>query len=113
MSENSVTTADTTASRGIRPSTLVVAAGFGVIYAYYLWDAIRSLVVLPELYDSIGVGRETAPWTLLIAGVIVPPVVYLLALVVGRRHTLGGKALILLAGLGLLACMSLGLIALA
>jgi hypothetical protein len=85
----------------------------GVFYAYYLFDAIRSLVVLPGQYEALGLSRADAPWALLVLGVLVPVVVFVAALVMGRRHTLVGRGLILIAGLGVVACLSLGIIALA
>ncbi|PRY69106.1 hypothetical protein B0I08_103312 [Glaciihabitans tibetensis] len=91
---------------------IAVTALFGVIYAYYLWDAIRSMIELPAQYELVGLGRENAPWTLLVAGVILPVVVYIAALIVGARRGVAARALILLVGLGALACLSLSVIAL-
>jgi hypothetical protein len=88
------------------------AAVFGLIYAYYLWDAIRSLVVLPGYYESAGLGRGAAPWTLLIAGLVIPIVGYAAAFLLGLRRKLFGRALIFLVGLAAVACLSLGVIAL-
>jgi hypothetical protein len=91
---------------------IVVAVVFGVVYSYYLWDAIRSMIELPAQYELVGLGRENAPWTLLIAGVIVPVVVYIAALIAGARRSVLARVLIFLVGLGALACLSLSIIAL-
>lgn len=90
-----------------------VAIVLGLFYVYYLFDAIRSLVILPGQYEQLGLSRADAPWALLIIGVLVPVVVYVLAFVVGLRRNAAGKALVLLAGLGLVACLNLSIIALA
>lgn len=102
------------ASAGRRPTwpSATVAALFGLLFAYYLWDAIRSLVVLPAEYESLGLGRDAAPWTLLIIGVLIPVVVYGAALVVGLRRNVFARALLFLVGLATVASLSLGVIAL-
>lgn len=93
-------------------TTVAVAVVFGLFYAYYLFDAIRSLIELPAQYDLVGLGRENAPWTLLVLGVVIPVVVFLAALIVGRRRSVGSQALLYAVGLGTVACLGLGVIAL-
>jgi hypothetical protein len=92
---------------------VAVAGVFGIVYAYYLWDAIRSLIELPAQYEVMGFSRDDAPWSLLILGIILPIVTYVGALIVGRHRNVFVQALVLLAGLGALAALSLGVIALA
>jgi hypothetical protein len=104
-----LTNARATTTRWI---SIAVAVVFGVIYAYYLWDAIRSMIELPAQYERVGLGSENAPWTLLVAGVIVPVAVYVAALIAGARRNILARALIFLVGLGALACLSLAIIAL-
>jgi hypothetical protein len=102
-------TARTATARWI---SIGIAVVFGLIYAYYLWDAIRSMIELPAQYELVGLGRENAPWTLLVAGVIVPVAVYIAALIAGARRNILARALIFLVGLGALACLSLSVITL-
>jgi hypothetical protein len=92
---------------------VAVAGVFGIVYAYYLWDAIRSLIELPAQYELMGLSRDDAPWPLLILGIILPIVTYVGALIVGRHRNVFTQALVLLTGLGALAALSLGVIALA
>lgn len=89
----------------------LVAVIFGLFFAYYLWDAIRSMVELPKNYTDLGLTTADVPWWLLIVGVAVPPLVYLLAYLIGRRRNLGIKALTYFAGLAAVAALSLAVIA--
>ena len=98
--------------RNVRVGRRIAAGLFGVVFAYYLADAVRSLVVLPAEYEALGLGREAAPWALLIAGVLIPPLVYAATLVLARRRSVGEAALVFAAGLATVACLSLGVIAL-
>lgn len=91
---------------------LAVAGLFGVFYAYDLWEAIGNLVNLPTFYAAFGLDEARLPWWLLWAGVLIPPVAFAAALLLGRRHSLLGQALVLLTGLAVVAALSLGVIAL-
>lgn len=95
----------------IRIGALVVAAVFALLYAYDIWEAISNLVEVPVLYAALGFDAASVPWVLLILGVVLPPVVFALALLVGRRRSLGMLALLLLLGLAIVAGASLGIIA--
>ncbi|WP_213814166.1 hypothetical protein [Glaciihabitans sp. dw_435] len=103
----------TPARRGIRSGwfSSLIAVLFGIVYAYYLWDAIRSMVELPKNYTDLGLTTADVPWWLLIVGVAVPPVVYLLAFLIGRRHGVATKALVFFAGLATVAALGLAVIA--
>ena len=86
------------------PSVLV-AAVFGVIYADVLWNSIGNLVNLPLLFTSL------TPWWLLILDVAVPLIVYVVAFFLGRRRSLGARAIMFLLGLGVVACSTVASIA--
>jgi len=90
----------------------IIAVVFALLYAYDLFEAIANLVELPLVYDAYNLDAASIPWWLLIAGVLLPPVVYALALLLGRRQTVFGRAVILLLGLAVVAALSLGVIAL-
>ncbi len=92
--------------------SLAVAAVFGLLYAYDVWEAIGNMVALPSFYDLLGLDRGTIPWWLLVVGLLIPPAVFVLAFWVGRRFSVGGKALVFLLGLAVVAALSLGVIAL-
>ena len=92
--------------------SIVVAAAFGIFYSYDLWEAISTLVALPQFYDAYGLDASYVPWWLLWLGVLIPPVLFVLAVLIGRGRSEFGKALILLVGLTLVAGLSLSAIAL-
>jgi hypothetical protein len=102
----------TTDARVSRGASVAIAVAFGLVYAYYLWDAIRSFIELPAQLDALGIGRENAPWTLLVIGMIIPVVGYLAAAVIARRRALGHQAIVYVVGLCAVACLGLGIIAL-
>jgi hypothetical protein len=100
-----------------------VAILFGLLYAYDLWEAIDSAIQLPREYErlaaqseelaALGITIGEVPWTLIIINIAIPPLVYLAALVFGRRRNAFGKAVYFAVGLALGAVLSLDIIALA
>lgn len=98
--------------RRIRWPNAVVTVVFGLFYAYYLFDAIRSLIELPAFYEESGFDRSQAPWTLLVIGVVLPVAGFVAACVLGRHHTFLSRALVFLAGLGVVSCLSLAVVVL-
>ena len=91
--------------------SLVVAALFGLFYAYDLWEALGNLFNLPVANDALGIG-DRVPWWLLWIGVLVPPLAFGVAVFVGRRLNVFGKALIFLVGLAVVAGLTLAILAL-
>jgi len=89
--------------------SLVVAALFGLFYAYDLWEALGNLFNLPVAYDALGIG-DRVPWALLWTGVLVPPLVFAVAVFVGRRRNVFAKALIFLVGLAVVAALTLAIL---
>jgi hypothetical protein len=92
--------------------SVIIATLFALLYAYDLFEAIANLVELPLVYAAYNLDAASIPWWLLIVGVLLPPVVFALALLLGRRQTVFGRAVILLLGLAVVAGLSLGVIAL-
>ena len=91
--------------------SLVVAALFGLFFAYDLWEALGNLFNLPVAYDALGIG-DRVPWALLWTGVLVPPLLFAIAFFVGRRRNVFAKALIFLVGLAVVAALTFGVYAL-
>lgn len=85
-----------------------VAVVFALLYGWFLFAAVSNLVALPALYELQGVPEYT-PWTTLVAGVVVPPVAYLAALVLGRGRALSARVVVLAAGLAATAAVALSL----
>jgi len=92
--------------------SLVVAAIFGLFYAWNVWQSVATMFVLPQFYDAYGYGAENVPWWLLWVGVAVPVVAFLLAFVIGRRSNVLVKALVFLAGLAVTSALGIAIIAL-
>lgn len=89
--------------------SLVIAALFGLFYAYSLWQAVATLVALPAFYDAFGYGSANVPWALLWIGVAIPVIVFLAAFAIGRKRNAGAIALIFFVGLTVVAGLSLGI----
>lgn len=92
--------------------SLIVAALFGLFYAYDVWSAVSNLVALPAVYDAVGIGASNVPWWLLWVGILIPLAVFIVAFAVGRRRTVFGKALVFLLGLAVTAGLGIGVLAL-
>lgn len=92
--------------------SIIIATLFALLYAYDLFEAIANLVELPLVYAAYNLDAASIPWWLLIVGVLLPPVVFGLALLLDRRQTVFGRAVILMLGLAVVAALSLGVIAL-
>ncbi len=90
---------------------LVVAGLVGLLYAYDLWEALSTMLALPRYYDAFGLDPADIPWWLLVVNLLLPAVVFALALLIGRKRNLGSRALLLGVGLAVVAALSLGIIA--
>ncbi len=112
MTDQTPTPADTTPRQPYGIASIVVAASFGLFYAYDLWEAVSTFFELPTFYRAFGYDVDQLPWWVLVIMLVLPVVVYVIALLVGRRRPILERALVLLVGLSLVAGMSLGLIAL-
>lgn len=89
--------------------SLTIAAIFGLFYAYDVWEAVGNLIGVPKIYDGFGLTAQT-PWVLLIAALVIPMIVYGVALLVGLRRNVGERALVLLTGLAVSNALALGTI---
>lgn len=92
--------------------SLVVAGLFALFFAYDVWEAVDNLLSLPRFYEASGLDPAGLPWWLLWIGVGVPVVVFVAAFIIGRRRTVGEKALIFFVGLAVSSGLGLGVIAL-
>jgi hypothetical protein len=86
-------------------ASIAVAIAFGLLNAYVLWNAIGNLITLPKEFGSV------TPWWLLILDVAAPVVFYVAAFVLGRRKSLGARAILFLLALAVVACSTVGSIA--
>jgi hypothetical protein len=86
-------------------ASIAVAIVFGLLNAYVLWNAIGNLVTLPQEFGSV------TPWWLLILDVAVPVVAYVVAFILGRRMSLGARAILFLLALAVVGASTVGSIA--
>lgn len=89
-------------------STIAVLAVFALLYAWDVWEAVENLIVLPAEQANWGL---PVPWSALIAGLAIPIAVFFIAVGLGRRRRLLERAGLLLAGLCLVAVLTLSLTA--
>jgi hypothetical protein len=97
--------------RPLALGAVTLALAFGLLYAYDLWEAVSNAVSLPQVYSVYGLDTAEVPWVLLVAGILLPVVVYAVAFLLGRGRTLFGRAVVFALGLALVAVLSLDLIA--
>lgn len=76
----------------------------GLFYAYAIWNAVAHLVSMAQ-GGLTGIG-----WATLLFGVVFPALVFVFAYAIGRRRRAGELAVVLLAGLGVVAVFWLSLI---
>jgi hypothetical protein len=84
-----------------------VAIIFGLLYAYDAWEAVGNLVGLNVAAGALGTSLSGFGWSVLLGGILLPLVVYVLALWIGRNLSAGPQALVLLVGWCLIAVLSL------
>lgn len=89
---------------------IAVTVVLGLLGAWFLFDAVSNLLAFPQQLEAFGVAERT-PWVILWASVVVPPVVFALAVLVGRRQPVTRYTLVLIVGLCVMATTRLSLIA--
>lgn len=106
------------AERAARPRrldwvALVIGGLFGLLFAYQLFEGLANLIGLPVFYDQLNIDGAAIPWAVLVAGVLVPPAVFVGATALGLRRTLPQKVVLWIAGLAVSAALALSFIAMA
>lgn len=76
----------------------------GLFYAYAVWNAVAHLLSFAQS-GLTGIG-----WVTLSFGVVFPAIAFVFAYLIGRRRNVGELALVLLAGLGIVAVFWLSLL---
>jgi hypothetical protein len=90
---------------------IAIAAIFGLFYAYDLWEAVSNLVSIAQVYELFDLDPADAPWWLLVIGVLVPVLVFALAVLLSRGRGLIGRLLVFTVGLMVVAAASLDIVA--
>ena len=95
---------------------LAVIIVFALVYAWDLFEAITDLFGVAaqitrynENATLIGLNTIPIPWVVLIGNLLLPLVVFGVAVVVARKRSAGILAIVLFAGLGVVAAVSLSL----
>lgn len=90
-------------------SLLVLVAVFVPLYGWDVWEALGNLLGLPAFYAALGIA-DSVPWALLWAGVFMPVVVFVSAVLVSLRFT-GAieRILVFVTGWALVAALTLSL----
>lgn len=90
---------------------IVIPIVFAVLFALALFGPISNLLALPAVYDAYGIG-DAVPWPLLILAIVVPPVLYLVGLLLGRGRPPFARALILTVALAASFALYFGIVTL-
>lgn len=95
---------------------LAVIILFALVYAWDLFEALSNLFGVAdqvtrynEFLELNGLNTVAIPWAVLVANLLLPIVVFGLVLVLTRKRNIGILAIVLLAGLGVVAAVSLSL----
>ena len=111
-----------TASRAGRLGwlSITIAIVFGLFYVYNLFEAISNVVGVTSQINLYNQARAVVkldpvpiPWVWLVIDVLLAPVAFALAFVLGRRQRVLLKVLLFVIGLTLVAAMTLSVEALA
>lgn len=89
---------------GVRKSIVLGVAG--LFYAYGVWNAVSYLVTVAQY------GLNAYGWFVLLFSVLFPILVFVAAFALGRGRSIGEFAVVLIAGLGLVAVFWMNVVAL-
>jgi hypothetical protein len=101
---------DQTAKTGSADQTMRtgVLVGFGLIYAYFLWQAIGTAVELPRTLSALyGLGVSGAGWFVIVLNILAVPACFVAAMLLEARRRPWLLALMLAAGLCVLSAITL------
>lgn len=77
------------------------------LFGYAVWAAVGNLIGIRAAASTIGLGVTTIGTVWLLVGIALPPIVYAVALWLGRGLGRWQRALLLLAGLATVAVLQL------
>lgn len=99
--------------------TVVIMIAFGLFYAYDLFEALSNLVGVPAQIAEFNkfliendVEPQPVPWAVLVANLLLPPIAYAAAWLLGRGRGVLVQVLLFTLGLAVVAALSLTLTAL-
>ena len=89
-------------------ATIAAAGVFGLLYLWFVYQAVGNLVNVPAAYQAVGFG-DRIPWVLLILGLALPVLFYLGGLLLGPRLSITNRVLLFAAGLAASSATALSL----
>lgn len=90
---------------------IVIPIVFAVLFSLALFGPVSSLGALPAVYEAYGIG-DAVPWPLLVLAVVLPPVLYVWGLLLGRGRPPFARALILTVALAASFALYFGIVSL-
>ncbi|WP_345750550.1 hypothetical protein [Microbacterium rhizophilus] len=96
------------------PPTWAVAAIaglFGLLFAYAVWTAVNYLVATVQAAGAAGLSLTTMGWVVWVLAIVLPILLFAVALALGLRRGLLSLALFLLTALTLVAAFWLDVVA--
>ncbi|MGO3135253.1 MAG: hypothetical protein ACTIJ7_03760 [Agrococcus casei] len=85
---------------------VIVYLVFALLFGFSLFMAWGNFQGVPEFYAFMGIAGAT-PWVLLVAGIVVPPVLFVTGMAIARGRSMMARAGIMLAALAVNAQISL------
>lgn len=80
------------------------------LYGYAVVAAVGNLIGMPQIAAALGLNISAAGWVWMSIGVVIPVLLFVLALLIGRRQTAWTRVLILAAGICLVAVLQLDIL---
>jgi|GEM_PF-4490655 len=118
IATDSAATPEATPAKKRQWFRLTVIVLFGIAYAWNLFSALSNFIGKLDQLSKVnevrvlnGFAELSTPWIPLIANLVLPVIVFALALWISRKRNVGLLAVMMLAGLGAVAAVSLSLIA--
>ena len=82
----------------MRAARIAVVVVMGLLAAWFLFDGISNLLAFPQQLEAFGVA-DRAPWGVLWASVLAPPLIFAAAVVLGWRQPVTRFTLVLIVAL--------------
>lgn len=92
-------------------AVVAISGAFALLFAYAVWTAVSYLAGWLSAAESAGLSLTPMGWVVWILAIILPLVLFGLAVGLGRRRGMGALTLMLLAGLALVAVYWLDVVA--
>ncbi|MEJ3404130.1 hypothetical protein WDJ51_05255 [Rathayibacter sp. YIM 133350] len=90
---------------------VTLAIVFGLFYAYDVWEAVGNLVGLAQFAAALDTTFTPVGWVVLLAGILLPVLLFAAAFVAGRRRGPLLQAAFYAVGLAVSAAWSLDILA--